>query len=139
MREIFREYAIQQGVVLKRVKNDHVRHTYKCLGDGCPWSVHGSHMIDRITIMIKTLVDEHECHRVYTNKEAKVNWIDSMFENPVKINLSVSVKVISDLLRENYKVSVDIQRLYKGMRSYNVFDFNEAMDEVRAINHTAKS
>ncbi|TXG51713.1 hypothetical protein EZV62_024237 [Acer yangbiense] len=94
MREIFREYAILQGVVLHRVKNDNVRQTYKCLGDGCRWRAHGSRMIDRMTFMIKTLVDEHEYHRVYNNKEAKVKWIASKFENLVKINPSIDIKVL---------------------------------------------
>ncbi|KAK1578069.1 hypothetical protein Q3G72_027217 [Acer saccharum] len=116
MREIFREYAIQQGVVLHRVKNDNVRQTYKCLGEGCPWRAHGSRMIDKSTFMIKTLLDEHECHRVYHNKEAKVNWIASKFENLVKTNPSVSSNVIADLLRENYRVSVESQRLYNAKK-----------------------
>ncbi|TXG72109.1 hypothetical protein EZV62_000688 [Acer yangbiense] len=116
MREIFREYAIQQGVVLHRVKNDNVRQTYKCLGDGCRWRAHGSRMIDRMTFMIKTLVDEHECHRVYNNKEAKVKWIASKFENLVKANPSIDIKVLGDLLRENYRVSVDVQRLYNAKK-----------------------
>ncbi|KAK1570406.1 hypothetical protein Q3G72_001413 [Acer saccharum] len=114
-----------------------------------------------MTFMIKTLVDEHECHRVYNNKEAEIKWFTSMFENLVKSNSSVSVKVICDLLKENYRVSVDVQRLYmakkialmgfsykgehykklfwRATRSCNMFDFNEAMDEIRAIDPTAKS
>ncbi|KAK1570739.1 hypothetical protein Q3G72_006431 [Acer saccharum] len=116
MREIFREYAIQQGVVLHRVKNDNVRQTYKCLGDGCRWRAHGSRMIDNMTFMIKTLVDEHECHRVYNNNEAKVKWIASKFENLVKTNPSIDIKVLGDLLRENYRVSVDVQRLYNAKK-----------------------
>ncbi|TXG57763.1 hypothetical protein EZV62_015592 [Acer yangbiense] len=86
------------------------------VGDGCPWSAHGSCMIDRMTFMIKTMVDEHECHRVYNNNEAEVKWIASKFENLVKSNPSVSVKVIGDLLRENYRVLVDVQRLYKAKK-----------------------
>ncbi|KAK2635122.1 hypothetical protein Ddye_029914 [Dipteronia dyeriana] len=66
--------------------------------------------------MINTLVDKHECHRVYNNKEAKVKWIASKFENLVKTNPSVSVKVIGDLLMENYRVSVDVQRLYNARK-----------------------
>ncbi|KAK2644275.1 hypothetical protein Ddye_019470 [Dipteronia dyeriana] len=54
--------------------------------------------------------------RIYNNKEAKVKWIASKFENLVKGNPSISIKVISDLLREKYKVSVDIQRLYKAKK-----------------------
>ncbi|KAK2652114.1 hypothetical protein Ddye_011970 [Dipteronia dyeriana] len=192
MREIFREYAIQRGVVLKREKKDNVRLTCTRLGDGCPWRAHGSCLIDRILFMIKTLVDEHECHRVYNNKEVKAKWIAYRFENLMKSNPSVSVKVIGDLLRDNYKVSVSIQRIYKGfrpfigvdgchlkrpfigvllfamaldansgllplavcicekgehykklfwrvMKSFKVFDFNEAMDEIGVINPAAQS
>ena len=73
-------------------------------------------MIDRMTFMIKTLVDKHECHRVYNNKEAKVKWIASKFENLVKTNPSIDIKVLGDLLRENYRVSVDVQRLYNAKK-----------------------
>ncbi|KAK2651728.1 hypothetical protein Ddye_011584, partial [Dipteronia dyeriana] len=66
--------------------------------------------------MLKTLVDQHECHRVYNNKEAKVKWIVSKFENLVKKNPSIDVKLIGDLLRENYRVLVDIQRVYKAKK-----------------------
>ncbi|TXG51122.1 hypothetical protein EZV62_023646 [Acer yangbiense] len=85
----------------------------KCTGDGCKWRAHGSCMIDGVTFMLKTLSDQHYCHRVYNNKEAKVKWITSKFENLVKRNPSIEVKVIGDLLRENYKVSVEIQKLYR--------------------------
>ncbi|KAK1553838.1 hypothetical protein Q3G72_004277 [Acer saccharum] len=39
-------------------------------------------MIDGVTFMIKTLLNHHDCHRVYNNKEAKVKWIASKFEKP---------------------------------------------------------
>ena len=113
MREVFKDYAIQEGIELKRVKNDRVRQTYECTGDGCGWRAHGSVMIDGVTFMIKTLVDQHDCYRIYNNKEAKVKWISSKFEKLVKCNPSIDVKVIGDLLRENYKVSVDIHKLYR--------------------------
>ena len=71
MREIFREYAIQQGVVLHRVKNDNVRQTYKCLGEGCPWRAHGSRMIDRSTFMIKTLLTNMNVIGFTTTKRPK--------------------------------------------------------------------
>ncbi|KAK1586816.1 hypothetical protein Q3G72_006408 [Acer saccharum] len=70
-------------------------------------------MIDGVNFMIKTLVDQHDCHRIYNNKEAKVKWISSKFEKLVKCNPSIDVKVIGDLLRENYNVSVDIHKLYR--------------------------
>ncbi|KAK2648151.1 hypothetical protein Ddye_015640 [Dipteronia dyeriana] len=87
---------------------DNVEQMKELFRDSC--------LLDGMTFKIKTLVDIHECHRIYNNKEAKVKWIASKFENPVKGNPSISIKVISDLLREKYKVSVDIQRLYKAKK-----------------------
>ncbi|KAK2634223.1 hypothetical protein Ddye_029015 [Dipteronia dyeriana] len=113
LRDIFRDYVIQEGVVLARVKNDLIRQTYKCIALGCLWRAHASYMIDKTTFMLKTLVDRHECHRVYNNKEAKVKWIASKFETQVKSNQTISVKVIGDLLREKFNVAIDIKRLYR--------------------------
>ncbi|TXG56831.1 hypothetical protein EZV62_018144 [Acer yangbiense] len=113
MRDVFKEYVIQEKVELKRVKNDRVRQTYECTGDRCGWRAHGSCMIDGVTFMIKTLLGHHNFHRVYNNKEAKVKWIAFKFEKLVKSNPSIDVKVIGDLLRESYKVSVDMHKLYR--------------------------
>ncbi|TXG53072.1 hypothetical protein EZV62_022241 [Acer yangbiense] len=53
---------------------------------------------------------------IYNNKEAKIKWIASKFEDLVKANRSICVNVISDLLRKKYKVAVDMQRLYKAKK-----------------------
>ncbi|KAK2663371.1 hypothetical protein Ddye_001945 [Dipteronia dyeriana] len=87
------------GIELKRVKNDRVRQTYKCIGDGCGWKAHSSCMIDGVTLMTKTLVDQYECQRVYNNKDAKVKWIVVKFEKLVMSNHNMDMKVIGDLLR----------------------------------------
>ncbi|KAK3223498.1 hypothetical protein Dsin_010523 [Dipteronia sinensis] len=84
-----------------------------CGADGCGWRARGSCMINGVTIMLKTLSDQHDCHRVYSNKDAKVKWIASKFEKLVKSNPSIDVKVIGDLLMESYKVSIDIRTLYR--------------------------
>ncbi|KAK3230758.1 hypothetical protein Dsin_002639 [Dipteronia sinensis] len=85
--------------------------TQECM-DGFE-GAHGSCIIDGVTFMLETLSDQHDCHRVYNNKEAKVKWIASKFEKLVKSNPSIDVKVIRDLLRESYKMPVDIRTLYK--------------------------
>ncbi|KAL5781638.1 hypothetical protein ACOSP7_006667 [Xanthoceras sorbifolium] len=116
LREILREYAIQEGISLYRIKNDKDRLTYTCKGDGCPWRLHASCMIDGVTMMVRTYNDSHECTRVYKNEEAKVKWIANKFEWLVKYNPDIKVGVIAGLLRDKFKVNVDIQRLYKAKR-----------------------
>ncbi|KAK3198160.1 hypothetical protein Dsin_021575 [Dipteronia sinensis] len=92
-------------------KDDEANEDYSC-----GWKAHGSFTIDGVTFMLKTLPDQHDCHRVYNNKEAKVKWIASKFKKLVKSNPSIDVNVIGDLLRESYKVSIDIQTLYRAKR-----------------------
>ncbi|KAK2644584.1 hypothetical protein Ddye_019779 [Dipteronia dyeriana] len=116
MIDIFREYAVHEGVVLDRIKNDKQRQTYQCNAAGCPWRAHTSWIVDKTTLMIKILVDQHECHRVCNNKEVKVKWITSKLESIVKSNPSINVKVLADLLFDKFNVSVDLKRLYnKGL------------------------
>ncbi|TXG52551.1 hypothetical protein EZV62_021720 [Acer yangbiense] len=112
MRDVFREYAVREGVTLGRIKNDLVRQTYVCKSDGCPWRAHGSQTIDKKSFILKTLVDKHSCHRVYNNSEAKIKWIASRVESLVKSNPTVSAKLLGDLLLERYNVAVDIKKLY---------------------------
>ncbi|KAK3211560.1 hypothetical protein Dsin_016266 [Dipteronia sinensis] len=112
MRDIFREYAVREGVTLGRIKNDLLRHTYVCKSDGCPWMAHSARTIDKKSFMIKTLVDKHDCHRVYNNSEETVKWIAFKFESLVKSNPTVSVKLLGDLLLQSYKVAVDMKKLY---------------------------
>ena len=112
MRDIFKEYAIMEGVNLGRFKNDLVRQTYVCKSDGCPWRTRGSQTIDKKSFILKTLVDKHDCHRVYYNSEAKVKWIASRIESLVKSNPIVSAKLLGDLLLGRYNVAVDMKKLY---------------------------
>ncbi|KAK2655236.1 hypothetical protein Ddye_008288 [Dipteronia dyeriana] len=98
MREIFKDYAIQEGIEFTRVKNDKVRQTYK----------------------------------VYNNKETKVKWTISKFGKLVKSNPSIDVKVIGDLLRKRFKVSVDIHRLY---RAKNRALKELAKDQVKCVGY----
>ncbi|KAK1557653.1 hypothetical protein Q3G72_028809 [Acer saccharum] len=55
MKELFREYTIQEGVALNRVKNDLQRQTYKSKEAGCPWRAHGSQLLDKLTFKLFAL------------------------------------------------------------------------------------
>ncbi|KAK2651705.1 hypothetical protein Ddye_011561 [Dipteronia dyeriana] len=97
----------------------------------------------KTTFMIKILVDQHECHRVCNNKEAKVKWIASKFESIVKSNPSINVKVLADLLLNKFNVSVDLKRLYivkhrvlKQLRFEHVQSFQYLRQYAYTLNQT---
>ncbi|KAK3219474.1 hypothetical protein Dsin_013444 [Dipteronia sinensis] len=143
MRDIFREYVVQEGVILDGIKNDKQRQTYQCNTASCPYRAHASWMVEKSTFMIKTLVDQHECHRVCNNKKAKVKWIASKFDSIMKSNHSINVKVLADLHLEKFNVSVDLKRVYsvkhgvlKQIRSEHVHSFKYLRQYAYTLNQT---
>ncbi|KAL0286548.1 UNVERIFIED_CONTAM: hypothetical protein Scaly_2789700 [Sesamum calycinum] len=74
-REVLRDYAVQEGFVIVRLKNERTKVTCKCVADGCSWRIHASPLSDKITFAIKSLKAEHTCVRVKTMKEANSSWM----------------------------------------------------------------
>ncbi|KAK2661900.1 hypothetical protein Ddye_000474, partial [Dipteronia dyeriana] len=64
-------------------------------------------------MQVKTYNKNHECNRVYRSEKARSKWIASKFETIVKNNPNIKCGVIVDLLRQQFNVTVDAQRLYK--------------------------
>ncbi|TXG63992.1 hypothetical protein EZV62_010986 [Acer yangbiense] len=116
LRELLTDYAIQEGFNFKKIKNDNNRFTWACLAANCPWRLHASVVGDKTTMQVKTYNNDHTYHRIYKSQEARSKWIASRFEVLVKNNPSIQCRVISDLLRDQFNVSVNTQRLYKAKK-----------------------
>ncbi|KAK2648900.1 hypothetical protein Ddye_016389 [Dipteronia dyeriana] len=69
-------------------------------------------------MQVKTYNNKHECHRVYRSEEARSKWIASKFETIVKNNPDIKCGVIANLLKEQFNVNVDAQRLYKAKKGH---------------------
>ncbi|KAK2638317.1 hypothetical protein Ddye_026112 [Dipteronia dyeriana] len=54
-RLVLRDYVVQEGFELKRIKNAKERYTAECAYKGCSWRVHASPVDNRIGFMIKTM------------------------------------------------------------------------------------
>ncbi|TXG69109.1 hypothetical protein EZV62_004044 [Acer yangbiense] len=62
---------------------------------------------------IRPFKNEHTCHRIYKSREARAKWITGKFQDLVISNPGIQPGVISHLLRDQFNVTVDSQRLYK--------------------------
>ncbi|XP_028068653.1 uncharacterized protein LOC114271231 [Camellia sinensis] len=86
-RAALKDYPVETGFKIVRDKNEKSRVTTHCAINGCPWRIHASSLLDRITYKIKTLVPQHTYSRLNQNTEATSDWIakklcDSFKENP---------------------------------------------------------
>ncbi|KAK1587758.1 hypothetical protein Q3G72_016528 [Acer saccharum] len=116
LRSLLTDFAIQEGFNLNKVKNDKNRLKWACMAKGCPWRIHASNVDDDTTMQVKTYKSEHTCHRIYKSKEARSKWIAGKFQTLVKSNPGIQASVLSDLLRDQFNVTVDTQRLYKAKK-----------------------
>lgn len=85
-RLVFKDYMIQEGFEVIRVKSKRDRITAKCKANGCPWRIHVSPPTSRIGFQIKTLLDRHECQKVHHNIEATSSWIAKKFKLMIRNN-----------------------------------------------------
>ncbi|KAK9292713.1 hypothetical protein L1049_020692 [Liquidambar formosana] len=115
-REKLREYVIQEGFDIVRVKNERTRVTVKCAGEGCQWRIHASPTPDSCNFVVRTLKDEHSCIRSTTNKNASSSWIAKKFASRIKNNPEMKLSGMRNELLEEYGVEVHPMRLYRAKR-----------------------
>ena len=61
-RVVLKDYVIQKGFPLVRLKNEITRVIAKCGAQGYNWRIHASPIADSITFMVKSYNPEHTCN-----------------------------------------------------------------------------
>ncbi|KAK2645434.1 hypothetical protein Ddye_020629 [Dipteronia dyeriana] len=74
-RMVLRDFVVQEGFQIRRVKNEKDRYTAICAFEGCTWRVHASPNTYKTCFQIKSLHDGHACQKVHKNQEANVVWV----------------------------------------------------------------
>ncbi|XP_027071688.1 uncharacterized protein [Coffea arabica] len=74
-RAVLKDYTIQKGFPLVRLKNENSRCTAKCGAEGCNWRIHASPIANTTIFMVKTYTPEHTCVMDRKNSEATSDWI----------------------------------------------------------------
>ncbi|KAL5744179.1 hypothetical protein ACOSQ2_027295 [Xanthoceras sorbifolium] len=123
-RQVFLDYSIQEGFRHKRLKNEFRRITCVYAADDCQWRVHGSPTYDRVSYMLKTLKDEHNCLSVDTNKDVTSNWIGEKFKKLIKENPYMNINVLGSIVLRNFGVTVPDHTLYRA-KTYTLNIGNE--------------
>ncbi|KAK4389214.1 hypothetical protein Sango_2258400 [Sesamum angolense] len=114
-REVLREYVVQEGFVIVRLKNERTRVTCKCAADGCSWRIHASPLSDKITFAIKSLKAEHTCVRVKTMKEANSSWMSKKLLQVLRENPDMKARGIRHELQK-YGIDPPYMQLYRAKK-----------------------
>nr|XP_027096036.1 uncharacterized protein LOC113715932 [Coffea arabica] len=116
-----KDYAIEKGFPLVRVKNERTRCTAKCGSEGCNWRIHASPVANTTIFMVKTYNPEHTCVMSRKNTEATSDWMAKKLIAVLREHPEMSTKGI---IAEMKKFGVEPNR----MRVYRARD--KALDEI---------
>nr|XP_027120446.1 uncharacterized protein LOC113737406 [Coffea arabica] len=108
----FKDFVIQKGLPLQRLKNEKSRCTAKCGVDGCKWRIHASPLADSVTYMIKSYTPEHTCVMDSKNREATSDWMAKKLVAVMRDHPDISRKGIeAEMLK--YGVHPSKQQVYR--------------------------
>ena len=111
-RAALKDFVIQKGFPLQRLKNEKSRCTAKCGVDGCKWRIHASPLADSVTYMIKSYTPEHTCVMDSKNREATSDWIAKKLVAVMRDHPDISRKGIeAEMLK--YGVHPSKQQVYR--------------------------
>ncbi|KAJ8426704.1 hypothetical protein Cgig2_020691 [Carnegiea gigantea] len=100
--KVLRDYTIQEGICLKKVKNDKLRHIVVCKGKDCEFRVHTSRLGDGKTWQVKTFRSVCKCARDAHNNMASYKWIAEQLMPDFKANPDLQVNSMIQLCMERY-------------------------------------
>lgn len=91
-REKLNEYARRQGFELNMQKNDKIRVTTGCKGEGSNQRVYASTTYQDQSFVVKIIIEKHDCYRIIVNKGAIVKWIAKRFSSLIVSYHGIDIK-----------------------------------------------
>lgn len=116
-REVLKDFAIQEGFELKRVKNEKVRVTCECASEGCRWRIHASPTSDGVTYKIKTYQGIHTCIRTSKNSDANSTWNANKLQSILMADPNIRYSSMRQTLLERHGIEpTNLMQLYRAKR-----------------------
>ena len=115
-KEVFRnavkEYALQEKKDLKLTKNDNKRVVAQCVED-CPFYLRVSKTETRPYFMLVTFVDEHNCHRTASNRQAKTRFLARKFMPILRCSAEIKVNTLIEVARLRWGILITRHKAYR--------------------------
>ena len=103
---VMKDYCIEQGIRLRKVRNDSKRYTQKCSNEGCSFRLHASALVDKTTWMIKSISGTHMCSVIEANKSAGSAWVATHLLGDFKSNPNMDANGIQQTIMARYGVLI---------------------------------
>ncbi|XP_038680892.1 uncharacterized protein LOC119981819 [Tripterygium wilfordii] len=109
-----KDYAVSGGYQLKYGHNDKRRCQLVCKGRvDCPWKVWCSKIRGQSTYQIKTLVDKHNCTRLFVNKQASAEWLALRIFDKIRLDPEIKLLDLIPWVSENLQLDITLSQAYR--------------------------
>ncbi|KAK4254492.1 hypothetical protein QN277_009870 [Acacia crassicarpa] len=115
LRRAIDKYAIDNGVCVKIIRSEKKMVIATCQ-EGCPFRLYASRDSLGVGYILKTLVHEHMCARVYKNPRASVRWLAEHFKEKVQDNPQYSASEMKKEVERELKLFVSKYKCKRAKR-----------------------
>jgi len=119
--EVIKEYVVQEGIALRKVKNDRVRHIVVYKDDSCSWRIHVSRLPDEVTWKVKSLKGEHHCARLQSNPTTSYSWMTQQLLTDYKVDPSIKPPRMQQILMEKYGLQAKTHTIRRALNLLKVW------------------
>jgi len=118
---VIKGYCVEQGISLRKVRNDSKRYTQKCSNLACTFRLHAFVLVDKTTWMVRSLRGSHVCALIEANKVAGSTRVATHLLADFKYNPDMDANGIQQTIMARYTVHI---------RKYTCWRARKLMKEV---------
>ncbi|VFQ67332.1 unnamed protein product [Cuscuta campestris] len=113
---VMRDYIIQKGISLRKIKNDKRKYTQTCANEKCKFRIHASVLVDGHSWMIKTLIDGHVCSVKEHHKRAGASWVATHLLEDFRSNREMNSATVKKLILKRFNTFIPNYTCWRGLK-----------------------
>ncbi|XP_060972362.1 uncharacterized protein LOC115716177 [Cannabis sativa] len=110
---VLKDFAIQEGFELRKVKHASSRITSVCRAEGCKWRIHASLSPDEREFIIKIYNPDHNCQCVVKNRIATSGWIAKKLSSTLAKTPDMNLQRMRLELKDQFGIEATNRQLWK--------------------------
>ncbi|VFQ83426.1 unnamed protein product [Cuscuta campestris] len=113
---VMKDYVIQKGISLRKIKNDKRRYTQVCMNKDCKFKIHASVLVDGHSWMIKSICEDHICSVKEHHNRAGSTWVVTHLLEDFRNNKQMSVVTAQKIILKKFSTRIPDYTCWRALR-----------------------
>ena len=116
LRKVVAQYAVKNRVQIRKKRNNKQRFEAVC-EEGCPWKLVAVNDNRTQSFLVKTLIAEHTCEKVWDVKELTAPFLATKYVEKFRDNEKISLATFSRKVRKKFNMEVSRHKLGRARKA----------------------